>query len=100
MGSRGQHPGRRVEDSFARASSTLGSLGKGAQSVSRCQSQERVEVEGHRSDASGQCQFAKSCALSATTISASKSTRVFAAAHAKIARVAGCNQRVGRCRHG
>ena len=40
MGSRGQHPGRRVEDHFARASSTLGPLGKSAQSVSRCQSQE------------------------------------------------------------
>ena len=39
---------------FARASFTLGPLGKGAQSVSRCQSQEGVEVEGHRGDASGE----------------------------------------------
>ena len=33
MGSRGQHSGRRVEDHFAGASSTLGLLGEGAQSA-------------------------------------------------------------------
>ena len=41
MGSRGQHPACRVEDYFVRPSSTLGPLGKRAQSISR-QSQEGV----------------------------------------------------------
>ena len=54
MCSRGHQPGRRVEDHFARASSTPGPLGKGAQSISRCQSQEGVEVEGHSHDAQSQ----------------------------------------------
>ena len=45
MGSRRHHPGRRVEDHFARASSTLGPLGEGAQSVSRCKSRSQ-HVEG------------------------------------------------------
>ena len=72
MRSRGQHPGRRVEDQFATGSYTLGMLGEGEQSVSRCQFQEGIEVEGHSLDASGESQFAKSCcALSATTISSS-----------------------------
>ena len=67
-----------MEDYFARASSTLGPLGKGAQSVSRCQSQEGVEVEGYSHDAS---------AHSATEMVRRSPPEVHAAAHAKIERL-------------
>ena len=47
MGSRKHHLGRRVEDHFVRASYTLGPLGEGAQSDSRCKSQ-RLCPSRHR----------------------------------------------------
>ena len=94
MGSRGQHPGRRVEDHFAVASSTLDPLGEGAQTVSHCQSQEAVKVEGH-------CHYVHdSCACSGTEISASKPTRGACGSFLQDRKVAGCNQHVGQCRHG
>ena len=61
-------------------------LGEGAQSVSQ-PANPKNEVEGHRSDASGQCQFAQSCASSATTISTSESTRGACGNSRKIARL-------------
>ena len=56
MGSRGQHPGRRVEDCFVRASSTLGQVGEAAQPVSRCSSgQQEGFEEGHEGEGSPRC---------------------------------------------
>ena len=88
------------EDHLARASSTLGPLGKAAQSVSRCQSQEGFEVEGFSHDASAKSQCAESCAHPATTISSSESSRGACGSSRQDPKVAGCTQRVGRCQHG
>ena len=68
MDSRGQYPGRRVEDHFARASSTLCPLGETPKSVSRCQPhQERCEGQGFSPDTQSRC--AKSCAHTDATSS-------------------------------
>ena len=67
MGSRGQHPGRRVEDCFARASSTLGQVGKQrSQSAAAHPAKEEGFEEGREgegcSPGATDSQCAESCA--------------------------------------
>ena len=102
MGSRGQHPGRRVEDDSARASSTLGQVGEAAQPVSRCssgQGQEGFE-EGREGLSPGatESQCAKSCANPAK-IKPSVSSGGARCSSSQGPTVAGRDQRTGRCRH-
>ena len=83
MGSRRHHPGRHVEDHFARASSTFGPLGEGAQLVSRCKSQEAVQVEGQLS-----CRVLKSARRRlCPSRHRDQCVELQAAAHAKIERL-------------
>ena len=102
MGSRGQHPGHRVENFFVRAWSTLGQVGEATQPVSRCSSgQQEGFEEGRESEGSSPDATENQCAINCSNRASKPSVSSGGACcnSSQGPPFAGRNQRIERCRH-